>query len=190
MLSADFLRNAGDALGVAKLTLSCLSLDGVALRPAQLASDESFLDIAQDENEVSAHLERAATFVDGVISARKRALVGNEKICNERGRFLMYSPLHSTMDALASGETTGFFDDSDAPPFTTWLGFANLSDKAIGRYEGYLVCWIPELFVSIADQGVLASLGKSLFWADDFENAHAYGERAERLCRQIVDGLR
>jgi hypothetical protein len=150
-----------------------------------LRPDKSFFEISREEPDSVLQLERIEEAVGQVSARQKSTLNGGEAVSYSKGKFLIYSPLLSTFDALANGETSGFFDESDAPPWTTWLGFFNFTNVDLNESEGYLVAWIPEAFISIAENGMSVCLGQSLFWADDLKTAETHGANAILICEEL-----
>lgn len=182
----EFADKINKSLCKAKAFLSYLESRAIVdVRPDIILMEKDFFSISREELEILERLELMEKLVDDTIRKRDIILLDIESIGSGTGRFLVYSPLHSMMDALADGETDGFFDVADAPPYITWLGFVNLSNSSIQQYEGYLIAWIPSCFTSLADQGVHFSLGQSLFWADDIEKAYSYGFRVGQLCEYL-----
>lgn len=188
MLNQVDLEKLRLALNDTRVVLSALNgfvpevLWSISLKP-----EETLYEIAHQSIDIALHLEHLEKTVADVLVKRKKCLIGNELICNGSGRFLLYSPLNSTFDMLAAGETGGLFDEADAPPWATWLGFFNLSDINDQQYEAYLVAWIPNVIVPLADEGISVCLGGSLFWADDFYNVQSYGDNAVILCRELLN---
>lgn len=167
-----YLLDLGD-LGIAKLW------------PEVLKPSSSLSEVSHKIEDLGKQLSTVGLMVNEVI-LKRRSLVSLDRSFNDcSGRYLIYSPLHATMDALASGETEGFFDESDSPPWTTWVSFINFTDAMLGDFEGYLVCWIPDDLISLAQEGMNVCLGNSLFWADDFKEASTYGSNAEILCERL-----
>lgn len=186
-MNARFIQSkALESVKVVILFLSCMkNFDASIFWPALLKPRKSFSDISKEIVGLEEQLNAVNNSVDNVVSKRNSTLNGNEVICDSGGRFLIYSALHATMDALASGETSGFFDDSDAPPWMTWVDFVSFIDVDLQQYEGYLIAWIPRKFIPIAQAGIDVCLGGSLFWADDFEEVRTYGKNAVSLCNEV-----
>jgi hypothetical protein len=65
---------------------------------------------------------------------------------------------------LAEMRTRGFFDHGDLPPWDTWIAYER--DEQ-GRGRDYLLAWIPECFVELADTAVREDLFGALAWAQD-----------------------
>lgn len=186
MVIIEFANKINKSLCKAKAFLAYLESSYIVdIRPDIILMEQNFFSISRDDLEIFKRLEHMGKLVDDTIKKRDIILRGIESHESKTGRFLIYSPLHAMMDALADGETDGFFDEADAPPYTTWLGFLNLSNNIIKRYEGYLIAWIPSHYIFLANQGVDVSLGQSLFWADDIEKAYSYGTKIGQLCESL-----
>jgi hypothetical protein len=186
MLNQVALDKIHSALNDTKLVLSSLSgFVPEILWPVSLKPEKTFYEIAHQNVDIASQLEQLEKTVDLLVE-RKKCLIGNESIGNGSGRFLLYSPLHSTFDMLAAGETDGLFDEADAPPWATWLGFFNLSDVNDKKYATYLIAWIPKVIVPLANEGIDVCLGESLFWADDFDNVKSYGDNVLVFCQELV----
>jgi hypothetical protein len=86
------------------------------------------------------------------------------------GRLLIYRPDATFADALAHDETFGFFDKWDAPPWDTWVWYEDqASFVGCSVVEGYLVCWIPDVFEELAEAGIEAQPYGAIVWADQAE---------------------
>lgn len=162
------------------------SFDFLAIWPASLKPSKSFSDISKESEDLNKQLSLICDVVSEVLFKRADSLKEKDVRNLLKGRFLIYSPLHATMDALASGETSGFFDEADVPPWSTWVSFSVFKDVAKREYEGYLVAWIPERLIAIAQAGIDVSLGGSLFWADDVDEVRSYGKNAVDLCNAVL----
>lgn len=154
--------------------------------PDLSTSSKSFFDILRETNDMIKQLTLMEHLVHEVVSLRSKISSENCISSHLDGRFLIYSPFHATMDALASGETDGFFDEADAPPRTTWIVFKAFIDPIAEIYEGYLATWIPEFLIPSAQAGIDTSLGKSLFWADNLDEACSYGDNAVAFCNSVI----
>jgi hypothetical protein len=151
-----------------------------------LKPKKSFYVIFQEASDISLCLKEVSDAINVVILNRSEQQFSQVANTEKHGRFLLYSPLHTTFDDLANAETDGFLDDSDAPPWSTWIGFIDLSDPISKTYEAYLIAWIPDSFVSIVNDGISVCLGGSLFWADDTENTRSYSKRVAFLCEDLI----
>lgn len=155
-----------------------------------LEPSKSFADIAFQNQGINQQMIDITLTIKEVVVKKKNHLSSEQNVSLSNGRLLVFSPLHSTMDALANAETGGFFDESDAPPWSTWIDAVNFTDVILNNYECYLLCWIPEQFISIAQQGIDVCLGESLFWADDIKEAATYGKNAKNMCENLINGVR
>jgi hypothetical protein len=82
-------------------------------------------------------------------------------------RLLVYFPDAELADGAAEQETGGFFDVNNAPPWDTWVGFFHDSSAPDSSYARYLVAWIPDLFVPVAQKGIDVNPEGCIEWLDD-----------------------
>jgi hypothetical protein len=87
------------------------------------------------------------------------------------GRLLVYWPDDSLSDGAAEGETRGFFDVDNAPPWDTWVGL--FRDQDADRYSDYLASWVPPEFVELVDRGIDVNPEDCIRWLDDTDVAVA-----------------
>jgi len=108
------------------------------------------------------HLREAV----GEVVVARAALLGAGRRPLPKGSLLLYSPVGNWMDGAAEYVTAGFYDDRDQPPWDCWLAFVSEDpDVPSNWYASYLVAWIPERMVAVADDGVAVAPGESLAWA-------------------------
>ena len=81
------------------------------------------------------------------------------------GRFLVYFPDADLCDGAAEVESKGFFDTHNCPPFGTWVGYFEDGDND-PSYSAYLLTWIPEPFLALADAGVVVNPEQCIRWLD------------------------
>ena len=105
--------------------------------------------------------------VHNVVTLRRRpkALVMKDPL--EGGRLMVYFPGADLADGAAEQETKGFFDVNNAPPWDTWVGFFRDSSGSDTSYAQYLVAWIPQVFVSLAQSGIDVNPERCIEWLDD-----------------------
>lgn len=72
-----------------------------------------------------------------------------------RSKLLIYFPLETVDDGAAEAASSGFYDLQDAPPWDTWILFA---DDAI-------FCCVPEFAVPYAQDGIDANPVDCIHWA-------------------------
>lgn len=85
---------------------------------------------------------------------------------NIYGRLLVYFPDRDLADGAAEAVSKGFFDVHNAPPCGTWIGYFDAGDNK-SPDSGYLLAWVPKVFVSLASQGVAANPEQCIMWLDD-----------------------
>lgn len=84
------------------------------------------------------------------------------------GRILLLDTSSTMYDEVALSFSDGLFDESDAPPWDTWIDYAiveNLNNSE--DHRGVLVAWIPEVLLSTAQVGIDSCPGECLWWADN-----------------------
>ena len=82
------------------------------------------------------------------------------------GRLLVYFPDGTLSDGAAAVASDEFFDDDNAPPWGTWIGyFAEAPGDP--NYSTYVLAWIPAAFVAAADAGIDANPELCIAWLDD-----------------------
>lgn len=89
-----------------------------------------------------------------VIQTRKR-----------QGRLLVYEPDNNMADGAAHLETFGFFDVNNVPPWDTWVAYIVENSG-----NSYLVCWIPDIYVSLAQKGIDVNPEECIYWLDQSKN--------------------
>ena len=127
-----------------------LQLRSPALQP-KVSMEESYE--KRDECE--------ASFAE-LISVRSRLMAADGEIdvdqvlLQRRGRLLIYQPWENVADGASQVASLGFFDLNDAPPWDTWIHYA----------DGRLACWVPEQLIKLAQDGIDANAVQCIDWAD------------------------
>jgi hypothetical protein len=124
--------------------------------------------------------EERKQLVDHIVQSRKNLLnvdlphrTGTVKL---DGQLLFFAPGLSLWDGGSHVYTNGFFGGADEPPWDTWVCYIEDDEeynrpKNLTQRTSYLISWIPALFVEVAEEGVNASMGGSLFWFDEIDSA-------------------
>jgi hypothetical protein len=100
--------------------------------------------------------------VAAVVSGRSQLLSSHETTAEgtldqtDMGRLLIYNPRENVADGASRYSSKGFFDFSDAPPWDTWVYYA----------QGELISWVPADLVPIAQEGIDANPVECIRWAD------------------------
>ncbi|HEY7832463.1 MAG TPA: hypothetical protein VIG30_02755 [Ktedonobacterales bacterium] len=88
-----------------------------------------------------------------------------------KGRLLLYDPDGTDECGAAMVASAGYFDETDAPPWDTWIAYVREQPLEESRpahgWDSYLVCWVPPALVSVVNQGIVACSGECLAWAVD-----------------------
>lgn len=131
--------------------------------------------------------------VEGVVQRRKRLLRargwdGSHGLpAIQDGRLLLCAYEYTNHNGATACDTSGFFDDHDAPPWDTWIGeVAGLtghdtpgtwggtwpptlrSTLSMGKeppHSGLLACWIPPAFIDAGQRALAVECVGMLCWA-------------------------
>ena len=122
--------------------------------------------------------------VDSLCSVRRSLLTGSaQKEQNNKktralsghptdGRLLCYLPYANLADGAAEEASRGFFDADNMPPWDTWVWFDYLGSKLENGYDisyaYYLVTWVPQQFITLADAGIVTNPEECILWLDDY----------------------
>lgn len=103
--------------------------------------------------------------VDFVMSNRERAgdLV---RVASPRGRLMVYYPDADLCDGAAPVSSQGFFDQNNAPPWGTWVGYFDDATEDLS-YGTYLLAWVPESFVTLAAAGMRVNPEECIKWLNE-----------------------
>jgi hypothetical protein len=79
------------------------------------------------------------------------------------GRLLVWERDLTIDDGLGETLTKGYLDTSDMPPWDTWVAYVSPGDD--GRAQtGYLVSWVPSVFVASVNDAVEGNAYGALYW--------------------------
>jgi hypothetical protein len=81
----------------------------------------------------------------------------------------MYEPDIGTFDGLCADETGGYFDNTDSPPWDTWVAWVHedRTPEESERNKSYLVSWVREDFIARADEGINVAPTCVIRWLDN-----------------------
>jgi hypothetical protein len=82
------------------------------------------------------------------------------------GRLLVYYPDAELTDGAAQAESTDFFDVFNSPPWGTWVGYFEEHPQDTDR-SGYLLAWVPDKFIPLADAGINVNPEECIAWLKD-----------------------
>lgn len=92
------------------------------------------------------------------------------------GRLLAYFPDTDLYDGAAENETGGFFDAHNRPPEDTWVLYfddyelVGRGDKPLfAHFEGFLIAWIPQNFIELANSGIEVNPEQCIQWFDTLD---------------------
>lgn len=112
-------------------------------------------------------LERNRKAVVGSVAVSRYMGLKHPKKCRAsdlaNGRLLIYEPDINLAHGLEEGETNGYVDIDNIPPWDTWVAYI---------YEGesnYLLSWVPPQFVALVTSGIQVSPEECFRWLDRTE---------------------
>ena len=163
-----------------------------SLRCAALAPTSGFFDEEYESQNGSSfniwynrQLIRNTLVVDNVVRSRSaqppfKSLSAQavESFSDYSGQLMLYSPFYSGGDGLAEGESDGFFDQEDSPPWATYVAYVCICRQASGKLSNEVrescehvsdgvLCWIPGAAIKYADEGLKCIPAASLVWVAD-----------------------
>jgi hypothetical protein len=116
-------------------------------------------------------LERDYFTAVSMVASPRRHRIRNEK--EERslagGRVLVYFPDEELADGAAEVESEGFFDANNAPPWDTW--FAMVEDAGRRARNPYLLAWVPDELIHLAQRGIEVNPEECILWLKDCDVA-------------------
>jgi hypothetical protein len=144
--------------------------------------------------------------VDQLAGRRARVLYKDtaqtlERARSEEGKLLLYYPDANLYDGAAELHSRGYFDVDNAPPWDTWMYYVQDDvcwkepgeqqrggDDAPGdtAFSSFLVSWVPQQFVELADAGIWANPERCIIWADAVESAFTRALRRYGLLPALV----
>jgi hypothetical protein len=95
----------------------------------------------------------------------------------EAGRLLVWERDSTVDDGVGQAVTKGYLDESDMPPWDTWVAYV---DSEVGPC-GYLVSWVPEPFVAPVAQAIKENAYAALYWLRESQLLLAQILRSEDL---------
>ncbi len=116
--------------------------------------------------------EEALSVVNTVVERRRGALQAENQYPHLKpplsvgGKLLAFVPAQSLWDGASEEETGGFFDTDNTPPWDTWVQFVRDSYQKESNDVWYLLSWIPEAFINLAQSGIDVNPEGCIFWAE------------------------
>lgn len=87
------------------------------------------------------------------------------------GQLLVFYPGISLFDGAAELSSEGYFNSNNEPPWDTWLHFGeNPESLEPESHRFFLLCWVPNSQLSIAQRGIDANPEGCIEWLS--ETAH------------------
>ena len=93
------------------------------------------------------------------------------------GRLMVFFPTMNLRDGYAELLSEGFFDGDNTPPWDTWIGYF---DDRPERAYGYLLAYVPEPFLELANAGIEGNPEECIVWLSD-----APVKMRDRLARML-----
>jgi hypothetical protein len=90
------------------------------------------------------------------------------------GRLLVWYRDLTVDDGLGESCTQGYLDESDMPPWDTWIYYIRAEDDPKAA-AGYLVSWVPPQFVQPVQEAIACNAYDALLWL-----------RGSELCLEAV----
>jgi hypothetical protein len=87
------------------------------------------------------------------------------------GRLLVYFPDADLCDGAAEVESGGFFDVFNAPPWDTWVTFAEDDLRPPDSCTRYLVAYVPPVFLDACAAGIAVNPEACIKWIEDADVA-------------------
>ena len=79
------------------------------------------------------------------------------------GRLLVWYRDLTIDDGVGESCTNGYLDESDMPPWDTWITYVCAGDDTEAA-AGYLVSWVPPQFIGPVQQAIESNAYDALFW--------------------------
>lgn len=133
----------------------------------------SFFEVFRLPVDEVARTEAYRTVVESVVTRRHKLIKSSKDIYADRtqdpkGRILALRISLTMYDEVASYLTNGYFDESDAPPWDTWVSLIMCQFPLRGEdLEPVLLSWIPESDLEVAQAGIEGTPSDCLFWLTD-----------------------
>jgi hypothetical protein len=84
------------------------------------------------------------------------------------GRLMLWFPDEELTDGAAAVASRGFFDDHNAPPWGTWVGY--FEDRGTGLSgRTYLLAWVPTSLIESARAGIRVNPEVCIEWLANAE---------------------
>ncbi|HMA34645.1 MAG TPA: hypothetical protein VKY74_09205 [Chloroflexia bacterium] len=99
------------------------------------------------------------------------------------GRLLCYAPYENLSEGSEEPESRGFYDVWAAPPWDTWIAWVDTPTVYRAGHAtssipmpahtlwttSYIVCWVPDTFIELADAGLGTSTTNAIMWAENLD---------------------
>jgi hypothetical protein len=108
--------------------------------------------------EAEGRVRRLGGRTDDVVDAASLGLADLRPLVHT-GRLLVWERDTTVDDGAGQAETNGYLDESDMPPWDTWVAYVDPHPQA-----GYLVSWVPAPFLERVGRAVAVNAYDALYW--------------------------
>ena len=119
-------------------------------------------------------------WMDNLHSNRRKELESDRPFVNDEkekvdlagGRLLVMEPASTIWDGVSSAETEYLLDVCDFPPIGLWVAFidtpkiVNEDNVPYFRNDGYILSYIPPMFVDLVQAGMEVNAVDCIYWLD------------------------
>jgi hypothetical protein len=121
--------------------------------------------------------------LDRIATARRHAIEDSGKQPGHpdgaRGALIYFEPGLSMYDGAAMMGSGGFFDVENFPPADTWVAY--ITEETGKQFlSGFLLAWVPDELVDLADKGLRVDPSASIRWAHEETS-----DFVQDLCRRL-----
>lgn len=113
----------------------------------------------------------------------------NIKKRSPRGRILVFDLDSTFSDGAAEGESNGFFDYTNRPPWDTWIMYVQEIPESEYRrqepFDAYLLSWVPENMVDIVESAIMVNPEGCIEWADRINSP--FMKRVNEILQEIIE---
>jgi hypothetical protein len=149
----------------------CRSLRSAALAPYRFneSRHDSVHDVAWSRHarlEAEGRVRRIGGQTDEIVDLEVLGLA-EALHASATGRLLVWERDTTIDDGAGEAETQGYLDDSDMPPWDTWVAYVDCPEPAAPPHCPYLVSWVSPVFVDAVDRAVRVNAYDALYWLRD-----------------------
>lgn len=111
--------------------------------------------------------------VDALAEARRKLLGGGTvsgvsgPLNLRGGRILLQAPDDNLTDGASEAASEGFLNIDEEPPWDTWLCYSPPEGQKSSPNNGYLVSYVPAVFVPLVQHGIDVNVVGCMLWPQD-----------------------